>query len=285
MKWSSDRKIQIRSNAAKQRAANLLSLAQSNFRDQFYSLSPAERENLVYQTAINMGPPKLVKVNLPRDPKTGIEVSYDVMPNYFTIDNMVVPMTPATAEKIGDKFGLSLPTSKMSKQIWQMSDVKMQPLPQAINEQSWSDSVKKFNDSYAQQLANKKIRPNQIIGGGMKDLVIPEGNSQYVHATGWYNPTTGEALQKFVQTKHPSSYTDYSHGTRLVGNFTFKKGNETVGPLTMKELMSNPKYKEYARLISDKPETYSSYVNPQSAQSNKTNGYQNLIDNLSKEFL
>jgi hypothetical protein len=93
------------------------------FKEEFLKTPPGpKREELVYQEVIKRGKPTNlvpVSVTLP----DGTKVIYKVMQDYINIDGIRVPMTGVTAQRIADHFGMNLPTTKMSKQIWQAADI------------------------------------------------------------------------------------------------------------------------------------------------------------------
>jgi hypothetical protein len=200
-----------------------------------------------------------------------VSASYDVMPDYLTIDGLKVPVSPVVAERIAHHFGLSLPTGKMSKQIYEASTAKIPPKPIDPNSHAITSSkeIANFSDSYQKEMAKYKADDNTIYGGGMKDLIVPEGDPNFVHATGWYD-TNGKPIQGFRQSNHGLDYADYSHGTRLTGNFIFKKNGKTIGPLTLEQIMTDPKYKEFIPFISDKPGSYKTYASAAEAKTQKT---------------
>jgi hypothetical protein len=273
-KYSSDRIVKLRAYAIITRKNDLLKLAaplapaktSGSFRDQYLKLPAGKaREDLVYQAAVAMGPPKLVKVTLPSS--NGVSASYDVMPDYLTIDGLKVNINPITAEKIAHHFGLSLPTGLMSKQIYDASHIKILPTTMAPNQSS--EQTDKFSKAYDAQVASAKSNdPNAIYGGGMKDLIVPEKDPNKVHATGWYTKE-GTPIQGFRESDHELAYTDYSHGTRLTGNFTFVKNGKTIGPLTLQEIMTNPEYKEFIPFVSDKPGSYKTYASSKTVKKEK----------------
>lgn len=60
-------------------------------------------------------------------------IHYQVMREYLTVgntrDHVIVPLIPATAQKIADTFGCILPTRKMVDQIFNAAPVKLSALP------------------------------------------------------------------------------------------------------------------------------------------------------------
>lgn len=256
----------------------LLAFADSDFKRKFLSLGPGkEREDLIYQAAISRPLPKLVPIKV-KDP-SGIIVKYDVMPDYLTIDGIRVPLSPITAQRIANHFGMTLPTAKMSKQIWQAADGKVTPTPmsagatiggkfytgqQVVDSKiGTSDTSEAFSQKVDDQIRKEyQDKSPTLIAGHMKDITLPDtGNKERTHAVGWYSKD-GKPIQGGNGiTMHDLHHAEYASGTRLIGNkFTFTLPNgKTVGPLTIEELQSNPEFKDLAKTISNNPAALSKY--------------------------
>lgn len=251
----------------------------SSFRTQFISMPPGkEREEFIYQAAIKQPLPKLVPVQV-TDPKTGIKVQYDVMPDYLMIDGIRVPVSAPTAQRLANHFGMTLPTAKMSKQIWDAADTKVKPTPMSgganiggkwyTGEQvvqskiNTSDTSAAFNDKVDKEIANTSGgKAPTLVAGHMKDLTVSDtGNKDRTHAVGWYNHDGTPIQGGNGVTMHNLDHSEYATGTRLIGNkFTFiGKDGEKIGPLTMEQLSTDPKYKQYANMISSNPAALSKY--------------------------
>jgi hypothetical protein len=179
----------------------------------------------------------------------GSTISYDVMPDYITIDGVRVTMSGTTAMNVARHFGLSLPTAAVSKQIWESADIKgrAQPLSAGgkIGDKYYSGSQivgRKMMDSDAavaysdqnNEWINKEKNKFQgkepIVAGHMKDINISEGDKLYF--SGWYG-ADGKPLQP-AGTAHEISYVDYSHGTRLVSpnaKRTYPNGTTEIIPI------------------------------------------------------
>ncbi len=72
-------------------------------------------------------------------------IHYQVMREYLTVgntrDHVIVPLIPATAQRIADKFGCILPTRKMVDQIFNAATVKLSALPRDYWMQGQTDKA------------------------------------------------------------------------------------------------------------------------------------------------
>lgn len=204
----------------------------SSFKEAFLNTPPGPaREALVYKEIITRKPP-LNMVPITVDAPGGYKITYKVMPDFISIDGIRVPMSGVTAQKVADYYGMSLPTSKMSKQIWDAADTKIRPTPLSaggvINGKYYTGKEvvdHKISDSdssvaYSQMIEDelKKHPPGTLIAGHMKDLVQPEGGPNKLGLYGWYG-TDGKPLQYSARTPHDTTiHTEYGAGVRLVDN-------------------------------------------------------------------
>ncbi len=145
-----------------------------------------------------------------------------VMPDYLAIgsdENFVrIPMTPITAQKIADTFGMMLPTVKLVDAIYAQSDVHMVPAPLPAGKKMTS------NEYYSRhnQMIERRLKSSangKLIAGHKKDIVITRilANRPYrVAIYGWHRGQ-GRPIQP-LSTVHPNTYADYSHGIRLVSH-------------------------------------------------------------------
>lgn len=271
-----------------------------SFREQFEKMKPGpEREELIYQYAIKQPLPKLVPVEA-KGPN-GVTVIYNVLPDYFMIDGIRVPMSALTAQRVANHFGMELPTAKMSKQIWNAGDVKLKPQPmsggatingkyytgqQVVNNMIGnSETSIAFNDKINKSIQNSN--KGNLFVGQMKDIVMPDtgkGDTR-THAVGWYNKDGTPIQGGNGQTKHDLNHSEYASGARLVqDSFTFKtKDGKTIGPLTMEELIKNPEYSDLAKSISSNPKALSKY-NVKNQQKQTVDKKVDMATNIGKSF-
>jgi hypothetical protein len=169
-----------------------------------------------------------------------------------------------------------------------------------------------YSDLVAQQLAN--IDPNKFVVGPLKDKTLPSENKN-LHSTGIVGssqPTVilpnGEKLTvlelinkyhtdptyakyeaivkeeakklKRIQdfqgsTMHDSSYTDYSEGTRYVGDVTLPDGSKIALKDLLEKSKSDPSLKPYADILS-KGKNYTSYIDDNTKLSSSVSQFKKL---------
>jgi len=193
-----------------------------------------QREQFVLNTLTSLpreqvvGTMKPVTVSKP----DGSKITYEVMPDYITVDGMRVPMSGVTAQKVADHFGLNLPTPKMVDEIYQNADVKVSAQPLSGSgtnvggkQYSGSDVVNtgvgyapfavNYSDKVNQQLAEKGYDGNGIVAGFAKDITPPIGGSLGLY--GFYD-SKGKPIQGGNgKTPHETAtHTEYGTYVRLV---------------------------------------------------------------------
>lgn len=206
-----------------------------SFKDEYLKTPPGSaRENLAYKAIIAQGPPKnLVPVTV--DGPGGTKITYKVMPDYVMVDGVRVSMSPATAQKVATYFGMSLPTAKMSKQIYDAADTKVRATPLSgtgyvgadgkrysaqdvtAGRIGASDAVVHYNDLTNKEIARAGGAPKLIAGHG-KDILEPLGSPNDVSLGGWQGKNN-EALQPWTVAHKGEAerHTEYGLWTRLVG--------------------------------------------------------------------
>ncbi len=203
----------------------------NSFKEAFLKMKPGlEREKLILDE-IQKRKPKFDMVPITINGPAGTKITYQVMPDYVTIDGIRVPMAGQTAQKVADMYGMSLPTSKMSKQIWDAADTKIRPPPlsggatiggkkytgQEVVQHKISDSDSAVEYSGMIQNELSKKPEATLVAGHMKDVVQPEGSPDKLGLYGWYG-TDGKPLQYSAQTPHDTSvHSEYGAGVRLIG--------------------------------------------------------------------
>jgi len=202
----------------------------SEFLARTAGLSRAEREEAVLQEVLRGNVPdrsrQLRPVTLSGRGADGRvhNVETFVAPDYLEIgsdeDAVRMPMTPATAQRIADATGASLPTSRMVDAIYRAADVKLapQPLPPSAAMMG-NDYFARHEAMVDRQLAGRGTAPGALVAGHKKDVVLSERlatRPDRVAIYGWHQPN-GQAIQP-LSTLHEASYADYSHGVRLVAD-------------------------------------------------------------------
>lgn len=144
--------------------------------------------------------------------------TYFVMPDYLAIgtdeDFFRVPITPATAATIADRFDASLITAKVSDDVFDAAQVKLDPKPLTKDR----DAVAAFWQHH--QIIEEQLRGKprgQLVAGIKKDVVLTNRLKEKPHKVaiyGWHYPD-GRPIQS-LYVGHVDWYVDYSHGVRLM---------------------------------------------------------------------
>lgn len=179
-----------------------------------------------------------------------LEGTLQVLPDYLAIgsndDYVLIPMTPLTAQQIADRTGSFLPTRKVVDEIYRQADVKLKPSPKPPGAKMMSTAYYREHDATVrQQREQAGAQPGQLIAGHKKDVVLTNRLQQKpnrVAIYGWHQPN-GKAIQP-LSTIHEDTYSDYSHGVRLMAPTMRVNGVERL----LSEVLSDP---ALAPLLSD----------------------------------
>lgn len=172
-------------------------------------------------------------------------LTYYVTPDYLAIgsnaDYFLCPMTPILAQQVADYLGCSLPTRKISNDIWTNAAVKMNPQPITASPQMTTVPV--FNDHNTMVWDQRKTTLAQhplgsLVAGDKKDVVItiklyPTATPPRVAIYGWHK-LDGTVWQS-LYLGHESTYADYSHGIRMVEKDMVLDGQ----PTTMAQILAD----------------------------------------------
>src|SRR5204863_4136144 len=102
------------------------------------ALSLPEREEYIFHQITNGNVPALLRKLVAVTNSATINGSnhvlkYFVAPDYFALgsdsDYFFTPMTPMLAQRVADFLGCTLPSRKISDEIWRAATVKMTPTP------------------------------------------------------------------------------------------------------------------------------------------------------------
>lgn len=152
--------------------------------------------------------------------------TFYVAPDYLAIgsdaDYFLAPMSPSTAQRIGDQLGCTLPTRKMVDAIYSGAEVQLAPMP--IPPSAAMTTVPVFlqhNEMvHTQRVAVLNSHPlGALTAGNQKDVVISARLSAVTNKVaiyGWHQ-TNGIAIQP-LYLGHAASWVDYSQCIRLVKN-------------------------------------------------------------------
>ena len=123
-------------------------------------------------------------------------------------------MNTATAARIAEAFGCSLPTRKMVDDIHKGAKGKYEPKPMTKDRDSWATMFEHHGIIEGQ----RKGQPlGDLVSGIKKDVVITnrlDEKPNRVAIYGWHK-LDGSPIQP-LNVSHVDWYIDYSHGVRLV---------------------------------------------------------------------
>jgi len=151
-------------------------------------------------------------------------VTMYVSPDFLALgsatDWLRIPLWPATAQAVCDKFGCVLPTTFLADQIWDHSGARgsLSVPPQALPKPSplMETTPAWVSNQILTQKALADLTPGSALVDGVKKNVVvgPNLNGQKVAIYGGRYP--GGSLIQPYSTIHDASYSDYSHGIRLI---------------------------------------------------------------------
>lgn len=175
-----------------------------------------------------------------------------VAPDYLAVgtdeDYLLIPLTPATAQRIADRLGCTLPTPKMVNDIYAAAETKLAPAPMTPGPEMTSVRVfAEHNRTVRLQRAAQLPMPppGALVAGHKKDVVISAKLATApgkVAIYGWHR-TNGTPIQP-LYLGHTAVWVDYSHGIRLVQQKLIVNGETR----TVAEVLANP---NLAGLLSD----------------------------------
>jgi len=181
------------------------------------------REAFVYKAVTSLPRDQIIASMKPVtvDMPNGVKRTYKVMPDYFSVDGVRVPMSGQTAQRVADHFGLSLPTTDISKAIYQNSvKINSKPLSGSGTTVSgkhytgdqvvdtgvgYAPFAINYNDKINKQLEEKGIKPGSIVSGFAKDIVAPPPGTSTLGLHGFYDENGRPIQGGSGQTPHDTS--------------------------------------------------------------------------------
>lgn len=161
-----------------------------------------------------------------------------VMPDVLALgshdDFVRMPMNPYTAQAFCDAFGYTMPTTKLSDEIWRAAELKLDPKPLTENRDAPSAFLK--NHLLIQEQFGKRP-PGTSVAGIKKDVVLSNRvleRANRVAIYGWHYPT-GKPIQPLTIV-HVDWYVDYSHGIRPIRAMMVLDGE----PKSFAEIAADP---------------------------------------------
>lgn len=168
---------------------------------------------------------------------------YAVMSDYLAVgtdaDYFRMPITPASAMAIGDKFQAMLITTKISDDVFAVAPIKLAPRP-LTKDRDLVESFYQHHQIIQEQLRGKAA--GSLIAGIKKDVVISNRLQEKPHKVaifGWHNPD-GRPIQP-LYVGHVDWYVDYSHGVRLMSNRVLVNGE----PMMARDVLQHPLYHRF----------------------------------------
>lgn len=194
-----------------------------------------------------------------RHPKTvriqdsqGNTAEFQVLPDYLAIgsneDYVRVPLTPAVARAIANKYGFDLPTEKLCKAIYNQPDAERLTGHGLVNDRS--DANYMAGNGFAlrhDSMIDRDLRnvpPGTLVAGHKKDIILSnfaKNNPDRLDYYGLYR-STGTPIQGSGGGAHEVTYQDYSHGARLVSQRVIVNGT----PMSYEQLLKDPRYAHLA---------------------------------------
>ncbi len=200
----------------------------SEFVESIASLGLPEREERIFSEVARGNVPDFLRrlqpvtVTLTEGTRTH-SATYFVTPDYLAVgsdeDYLLTPLTPATAQRIADRLGCTLPTRKLVDDI-HAAATKL--APSNLPPDAAMTTVKVFAQHHAivrrQRAEQLQAHPlGALVAGHKKDVVISARLTNApgkVAIYGWHR-LDGSPLQP-LYLGHTQTWVDYSHGARLV---------------------------------------------------------------------
>jgi len=188
----------------------------------------------------------------PRANRQTPAVTFYVTPDYLAVgsdtDYFLTPLTAATAQRVADLTGCSLPTPKMVDAIYSTARVRLPPQPLPPGPAMTTVAVFARHNAIiqAQRAAWAEMAPpGALVAGHKKDVVLSAklaAVTNRVAIYGWHQ-TNGRPIQP-LYVGHRADWVDYSHGIRLVHGTVLINGHG----VSLRAVLSDP---AQAGLLSD----------------------------------
>lgn len=207
----------------------------TQFTNLIAALGREERENWIYAQVVSGNVPLWLRELRPITIEVaGNAATYYVTPEYLAIgsdmDYFLAPCTPILAQRLADRLGCSLPTRRMVNQIWTNAAVKLNPQPIPPSPEMITVPVFAWHNFMVrtQRSTFTNTQPlGALTSGDKKDVILSNETTNRppparVTIYGWHYPS-GEPIQQ-LSAAHEETYTDYSHGIRLVQSAMWVNG-------------------------------------------------------------
>jgi hypothetical protein len=195
-----------------------------------------EREKFILNKILSLPKEQIVKNLKPItiSQSDGSSIIYKIMPDYLSIDNIRIPMSGKTAQIVADHFGLSIPTPKLTDDIYRHSDVQIDAYPlsgtgvklqngtyfspkQVVDKGvGYAPFVNAYNERINKQLSDNNVKPNQIVSGFCKDITTPQAPGK-LGLYGFFRKDRDKPIQYSAFTPHDiENHSEYGAFLRLI---------------------------------------------------------------------
>ena len=204
------------------------------------SLPLGEREERLFQEVMAGNIPNhLRKLRPVTVTNSGTPFTIFVTADYLAVgsdtDNLRVPLTPMTAQRIADHLNCSLPTPELVDAIWHTATIKLIPEPMPPGpEMTTVSAFARHHGLIQKQLAER----TGLMAGHKKDVVAVSGVTNRVAIYGWHQ-TNAVPIQP-LYTRHAATWVDYSHGIRLVSNYAWQDTRPVALSNPLSQLTTGP---------------------------------------------
>jgi hypothetical protein len=208
-------------------------------------MSLADREEYIFQQVTNGNVPNFLRsfvalTNAATIGGTNHVLQYYVAPDYFALGSdtnyLLMPMTPMLAQRVANFLLCTLPTRKITDEIWKAALVKFTPTPIPPTAKMITVLVFEMHNDIVQtqRLAQIAAHPlGELVAADKKDIVISPLIYTNLHTRastpvviyGWHK-ADGKAIQP-IYNGHAQTWADYSHGIRLVQQAALLDGKPT----------------------------------------------------------
>jgi hypothetical protein len=228
----------------------------SEFVRRVWGMSETERDQAIEAELIAGNFPSFLRRLVPVSVRgklhhgAAASVTVCVMPDYLAIgsdrDFLRMPMRLTTALRVAQRYGFTLPTSKLVDAIYAQAVVRLSPQPLPAGDEMRSTGYYwHHNELIDEQQIALDAPPGVLTAGHKKDLVLTNRlwrNPGRVAIYGWHR--AADSPIQPLSTVHGARYADYSHGVRLVSSVAYVDGE----PRSLFEVLADP---ELAPLLSE----------------------------------
>jgi len=178
----------------------------------------------------------------------GHTLKVQVLQDYLTIgtdaDRFRVPLWPLTAQQVADAWNCVMPTYELVDAIWKVAaQVPPQPWgPPYDHTMMNTDRMVAQSAKIDAKMAALGIDRASLVAGHKKDVILTKQLATHpksVSIYGWHQPN-GKPIQGLpLYLGHENTYSDYSHGNRLVSRDCLLDGQpDDLGRILMDPVLS-----------------------------------------------